>query len=460
MHQLKLTLTPHWENESVSCLDVAAYCDAACLPQDCAEPMLRYCDHAFNNLVPYPEYDVLEMADSCGSLTWQVAKKTAFTTMLEEYGYFFDRQPEGELHWTLRLYPRVLPEGYVASPYMDLRAEPLGMNGSGMFIFAVPCTEEKLHITLAWDLSLLPAGARGILSLGEGTVEKDMKPDGLWQVLFNIGMMQAIETEDMGIYWFSEPNFDVRSVAEKLLPIYRYEAGHFGDASCTFRVFLRRDPFERSGGGTACPYAFISGYSAFGGMEAGKWFNMLLHEMTHTWPSMEDNPVGTGTWFSEGATEYFCTVLPYRGGFISAEETAKRLNEKIHERYYNNPYRSMDLMDIPPIQWKDRRAQPQPYGRGMLYLANTDCILRREGKGCVEDAFRGHNITSPISVDDWRAFITERLGEKGLRDFEAMCAGSLLIPEEGLFGDEIETYRDDVEIDGVRMEAYSWRARQ
>lgn len=146
--------------------------------------------------------------------------------------------------------------------------------------------------------------------------------------LYNTGMMHAVEEDGFGVYWFSEPNFDAESVARRMLPIFHYEKNYFGDGDAQFRVFLRRDPFVNSNGGSACPYAFISGYSAYGGADPERWFNTLLHEMTHTWPSMTDFNVGEGTWFSEGGTEYYCTILPYKGGFVDAQFTVDRLNER------------------------------------------------------------------------------------------------------------------------------------
>ena len=365
------------------------------------------------------------------------------------------------VHWSMRLLPRVLPEGYRSSPYYDFRAEPNGLNGSGMFSFMLPATGQKqIRVHLEWDLSEMPAGTRGIWSYGEGSVDKVLTQWQIMLTLFDTGLMHAVEKDGFGVYWLSEPDCDVKSVAEKLLPIFRYESSYFHDENAMFRVFLRRDPFPQSGGGSACPYAFISGFSAFGGMDADRWFNVLIHEMTHTWPSMTDFNVGEGTWFSEGATEYYCTMLPYKGGYLDADFTVKCINDKITDRYYTNPYREMPNMEIPKIQWKDRRAQTVPYGRGFLYLANVEAKLRRRSLGSIDEIVKQHSITDPMTSDDWEKFVRQKLGEEGIREFEDMKAGKLLIPEENLFGDAFITVKDTIELEGKKVFGYHWEVRK
>lgn len=461
MDTLNLTLAPRWGNDTVMDMTICGAFPASGIPADNAKPALDYSDQAFGGICPFPDYEELTVSDDLGEVPWRLDAAPSCYSAATFKGFYFERPVQGTVRWSYRILPRVLPEGYRSSPYYDFRAEPLGLNGSGMFAFILPNTENaQVRIHLDWDLSNMPEGARGIWSYGEGSVEKVLSA---WQIrlsLFNTGIMQSVEHGCFGVYWFSEPYFAVKDVAERLYPIYQYMADYFHDTGSSFRVFLRRDPFEISGGGSACPYAFISGYSAMGGMDADKWFNVLIHEMTHTWPSMADFNVGEGTWFSEGCTEFYCTMLPYHGGFLDAEFTVKCINAKIQGRYYDNVHREMPNMEIPKIQWQDRRAQEVPYGRGFLYLANVDLQLRRAGKGSIDDIVVKYSVADPMPLQEWKDFVLERLGEKGLQEFEDMAAGRLMVPEPDLFGPEIVTVRDEIELNGKKTISYHWEVRK
>lgn len=315
MKQLTLLLKPRWGEDTVANMSVYAAYPASEFDKDLSKPALQYAEQAFGGLCPFPEWEDFSITDDLGDIPFEIKDIPSFYTAATYKGIFFLRAPDGEVKWSMKLLPRVLPEGYRSSPYYDFRAEPLGLNGSNMFSIIFPAVpiQTPVAVHLDWDLSEMPEGARGIWSYGEGAVDKVLP---LWQImltLYNTGMMHAVEEDGFGVYWFSEPNFDAESVARRMLPIFHYEKNYFGDGDAQFRVFLRRDPFVDSNGGSACPYAFISGYSAYGGADPERWFNTLLHEMTHTWPSMTDFNVGEGTWFSEGGTEYYCTILPYKG---------------------------------------------------------------------------------------------------------------------------------------------------
>lgn len=452
---LSITLKPHWAQDTVAYMDAYFSCPARMFEKT-EGLVLDYSDQAFGGLCPFPDYSDFLLCDEEGAVPYRLDEAPTSYSAATFKGFYTQRPLSGKVRWSYRMMPRILPEGYRSSPYYDFRAEPLGLNGSGMFAFILPVTTQTVSVQLDWDMSEMPEGTRGIWSYGEGTVKKDLTP---WQIrlsLFNVGKMQAFEHEDFGVYWFSEPYFDARATAEKLYPIFQNMKAYFGDHDSSFRVFLRRDPFKISGGGSACPYAFISGYSAFGGMDADHWFNVLIHEMTHTWPSMQDYRVGEGTWFSEGCTEFYCTMLPYRAGLLDVDFTVRCINEKIRDRYLSNVYREMPNDKIPDVQWKDRRAQTVPYGRGFLYLANTDFKLRSQNKGSIDDIVRKHSIMNPMSVQEWTDFVRERLGEKGLQDFKDMIGGKLVVPVDGLFGPEIITVKDEIELDGKKVISYHW----
>ena len=461
MDLLTLTLKPRWGNDTVADLIVSASFPAAAIPSEPGKPELSYPEIAYGGRCPFPDYEILALTDDLGDMPYHLDSTASFYDSAPCRGIFFERPANGTLRWSTRLLPRILPEGYQSSPYFDFRAEPLGLNGCGHFAFILPQTGDVPLLTrLDWDLSEMPEGARGIWSFGEGTVEKVLTS---WQVrmtLFNTGLMHCFERDGLGVYWFSQPDMDVAAIAERLYPIYRYMKDYFHDTESRFRVFLRRDPFRFSGGGSACPYSFISGYSAYGGTDEAHWFDVLIHEMTHTWPAMEDPADGDSAWFCEGCTEFYSTLLPYRGGFLDAEATVRSLNDKITGCYLNNRYRLTPNAELPAIQWQDLRAQKIPYGRGFLYLANVDARLRRLGKGSIDEFVIPHDILHPSTQQEWVDFVRAKLGESGLREFQDMLDGKLIIPEENLFGPDIVTVQSEVELDGEKVISWHWEVRQ
>lgn len=460
MERLTLTLYPHWENDTVRDMTVISSYPAEGLSQSEDHPSLEFPTDAFGGLCPFPEWTELIFIDDEGELPYKIKDSQGLSPAAKWKGVWFTRAPKGVIEWRMTILPRILPEGYRTSPYYDFRAEPLGLNGSGMFTFILPAVgmDQRMHVDFNWNLDDMPEGCRGIWSYGEGHVERELSQWETMLTLYNTGLMQSVESDCFGVYWFAEPDFDIRAIAERVLPIYLYEREFFCDTESNFKVFIRRDPFVYSGGGSACPYAFISGYSAYGNNDAEHLFRTIIHEMTHTWPSMVDFNVGEGTWFSEGATEYYSTLIPYWGGFLDAEFTADSLNEKITDRYLDNVYREMPNNQIPAIQWQDRRAQTVPYGRGFYYLANLESKLRKHGKGSIDEIVKRHSQLNPITPKEWEAFVYEKLGDEGLSDYENMKAGVVVEPEEELFGPEIETLMHMTEINDKQVQSWHWKA--
>lgn len=455
---MKTTLAPHWSVDTVDRLTVKI--EVSALAVENGQAGLHFPDQAYGGAVPFADYHDLQITDDLGPVSFVVKPSPSRSTDMIYQGVYFDRAVSGEVKWTYDLTPRVLPASYRSSPYYDFRNETGGLNGCGLFALMMPNTEEKMQVSWHWDLTEMPASTRALWSYGEGDVKKVLSPYEVAFSLFNVGVMNSRENESFGIYWYGELETDVDYAFNKLSQIFDYMKKYFHDEDSVFRVFLRRDPFEHSGGGSACKYAFISGYSAQKPIKLEEWIKVLIHEITHTWPAMDDTVVGQGTWFEEGCTEYYCTVLPARAGLVSPEFTVEQINEITQSRYYQNVHRNLPADEIPKIQWQDRRAQPVPYGRGMVYLGNVDQELRSADQGSIDD-FVAQFIKRPDpNVTDWLAFVTERLGDKGQQEFVEMMAGKTVIPLPGIFGEKFEavkyltTNEDDQEII-----AYRWQLK-
>lgn len=456
---LTLTLKPHWENGTVAWTHIAFSFPAHALPE---KPEIRYADKGFGGIIPFPEYDEFYLSDDRGDLAYTLIDSPNSmrngTVLFKDI--LFEREAYGTVRWGYRALPRVLPENYRSSPYFDFRSEPNGMNGIGFFSFMLPKAGTKFHASVHWDMSEMPEGARGVFWCAADDFEIDTDTMEFMMGYYAVGLMNAVEDQSFGVYWFGETSFDAAALAAKLSALFHVFAEFFHDKNAVYRIFLRRDPFEASGGGTAGTRSFISGYSATGDVDMEQWYATLAHEILHNWPEMNDDNYGEGTWYNEGCAEYYSTLLPLRAGLTKPEYAAKQINDKVAFRYLDNPYREVSNMDIAEVQWKDRRAQTVPYGRGCLYLANTDAELKRLNKGSIDDFISIHNKYNPITEEDWTAFIRERLGEDGIQKFENMKAGNLFAPAPDAFDGQFDCQAVDVELDGKHAKSYRWTVRK
>lgn len=459
MEKLKFTIKPYWSDNTVTAVDINAKIAAETIKGK--KPALDFCSDAWENLIPFPEYEELKVSDDMGEIPFEIRESPSNWGGINYKGLYFKREVKGQVCYSYRIYPRILPEGYRSSPYYDFRNEPYGLNGSGCFAFILPYTTENLLFDLQWDMSEMPKDARAIWSYGRGDTKKELTPWDIRFTFFACGVMECEEEGDFGIYWFGEPTFNVRSVTKRLAKLFEYMAEFFQDNDSEYRIILRRDPFEYSGGGSAAARSFISGYSALGTVDVEEWYATLAHEMVHNWPFFDDTVTGTGTWYSEGIAEYYSTVLPYRAGFLDAEYTVRQMNRRGKERYLDNIYREVPNMEIPAIQWKDRRAQTVPYGRDFVYLSNVEAQLNRAGKGSIDEITVLYTMPKKSLMTEmvWTEFIRERLGEEGLKEFEDMKAGKLVIPDKDGFGEAFTVVEDEIELDGRKEKTYRWILR-
>lgn len=457
MNDLKLRLKPHWNEGTVDYMWLYYEYPAEELT---TSPEIDYGDQGFGGLCPFPEYDHFSLTDDKGEIEYELKDSPSDYQGIEYKGIYFSRPAEGQVKWSYRLKTRVLPEEYVASPYYDFRNEPLGVNGAGYFAFMLPPGRKEFVLDLIWDMSEMPEGSRGVFNYACGDFRKKFDSRELRMSYFAAGLMKAVETENFGVYWFSDPDTDMLPLAEKLKDLYLFNSKFFNDENGIYRIFFRRDPFEKSDGGSAAYRSFMAGYSAYGTTKWDRMYTLLCHEMIHNWPMMDDSITGTATWYNEGCAEYYSTMLPLRAGFASTEYEAVQINEKLGERYYDNPLRELSNMELARVQWQDRRGQVVPYGRGMIYLANTDAELKRAGKPSIDTIITSYNWDIQITLENWENFIRENLGEEGIRKFEEMKSGKLIIPDPDAFDGKFEFYEHEVEKDGITMTSYRCRAKQ
>lgn len=347
----------------------------------------------------------------------------------------------GSYEYRYRVWPRrVGPEGHSA-PLFDFRAEPGGVNGAGVAFLALP-PFERAQAGLYWDLSAMPKGCSAACAFFEGDGERTASREELLYSYYACGALKKEAAQDFGMYWFGEPPFDAAEAAGRLLRLFAYMKEFFGETEeKPYRIFVRKDPFDDSGHGTAGQRSFLFGYSDAMVPTVDSLMDLLAHEMVHNWPTMRDEPAGTATWYVEGCAEYYSIVLPLRAGITGYGHTERALNRRCAP-YFGNPYRLTANLEAGRHYWEDSAAQRMPYGRGFFYLARTDAQLREASGGArsLDDIVLAlcHGPAEKQTEEEYQRLLEKELGEEGLTAYEEMKNGALMVPPPELFGGVFE----------------------
>ena len=446
-NQLQITLSPHLLTETVDRIHVRV--------SVCQEGLDLLCFPAsgFSGRIPFATCQNLQCRDNEGPLSFAVSDMRD-EGPLSYKKLKFERKVAGTLICSYDAYPRELPENYRSCPYFDFRSEELGATGSGLFLLILPEDKNQIYeVSTRWILDDLPRGYGAGFNFKEDIVA-DLKT--IRFSFFMVGKMHRIASASADFRWLKDPaGFDMRALAEKTTSIFDAMKAYFNDSESTFTIFIRRDPFPLSGGGTACPYAFISGYSTQGTTDIRRWENVLVHEMAHTWLKMGASVSGFPlTWFIEGSVEYYSAFVPYRAGFYDKEYMCWLINNKATERYYSKKYRTCSEKEIAEIQWKDMEAQTVPYGKGFMYLSLIDYKLRRKNRSL--DSIIIGKYHCQLTEQNWLDFIEEEFGPDGIREYYDMLNGKLIVPPEDIFeGFCCEAFETD--IDGQTSLSYRWK---
>lgn len=367
-----ITLKPYAEHGTVTKMEIVYRFEQ--LERAEGEELCRF--QVCTVSIPGCEPEALWAEDACGAL--ELSKKESKPYPYEFQHIFANRPLRGAVAVGYTVRPRELKPETICGPYFDLRTEDGGANSAGIS-FLADFMDYEGEITLHWDFSEMPAGSAGVCTWGEGDVTYTGPLEKLRQCYFAFGRIQSITEGDFGFYWLSEPQFDIGAIAVYTRELFGKMRTFFRDTESVYRIFVRKDPFNHSGG-TALRRSYMFGWNEAEPVTVQDKQNILAHEMVHNWPQLNDDPYGITSWYSEGTAEYYSIMLPLREGLID-KETALREIQTRTDGYYTNPTRHMENIEAAQICWQDRRAQRIPYGRGIFFLANTDVQIREATKG-------------------------------------------------------------------------------
>ena len=331
-----------------------------------------------------------------------------------------------------------------AAPPFELRSEAGAFSGAGLVFLLLPESTAPHRLVLRWDLSALPAGARGVSSLGVGDVVLDQPypPARFARAYYmggDIGLVPA-DSDGRGFFgaWMGEPPFDARELLDWTGRLYGHYGRFFGDATAPrYGVFLRRN-LVNPGGGVGLLDSFVGTFDT--GLDVGDFKLTLAHEMFHTRSPYIVNPPGLASqWFPEGLAVFYQRVLPWRFGLVGSRAVLDDIN--FHAgRYFTNALGDAAYAQVPLRFWEDTRIRTIPYDRGSFYFVVVDHALRRQsgGRRSLDDLMlelrRRERAGAKLSMADWESVLRAELGEVAVSQFRAMLAGAWMVPESGAFG--------------------------
>lgn len=333
--------------------------------------------------------------------------------------------------------PRAVDAQTRNGPLFDLRTQPGGVMGAGVYFLALPQNAggAPYRMSLKWDLDGMPKGARGIWSGGEGPQSLVAPSDVLAFSFYAAGAVQsepATGTSDFGLYWLAKPPFEIAPLAAGLRTLYGSMAAFFNDAGAPYRIFIRANPYP-AGGGTALAKSFMFGYGVNGETASTDLQMLLAHEMTHNWPRLTDDDHASTAWYTEGMAEYYSAILTLRAGVIGQAKFLEVINDRA-TGYATNPYRDLSNAAVGAKFWVDARAQRVPYGRGFMYLARVDAQLRAATGNAyslddvVKEILARQKRGEKAGIAEWLALVTAKLGEGARTEYQAMADGQPQVP--------------------------------
>lgn len=363
----------------------------------------------------------------------------------------------------------VQPVGAPNGPPFGIRPVAGGVSGAGSGFLVLPEEVSTSVTKVHWDLGELAPGSSAASSYGDGDFRIDGSPDRLIQSWFMAGPAGRYpETGDANGFsatWLGSPPFDPHAEMKFAGEVYEYLGDFFPhlDPAPRYRVFMRILETPPFGGGTALTNSFmLSRGPAKPGESTEGPDGLFFHEMIHQFAGGIEGPVGVTSWFSEGLTSYYTTLLQLRGGFNTVDEYGASINDVVR-RYFSSPARNWSAERIVETGFGDEAIRHTPYVRGHLYFANLDSQIRAASDGkrdldaVLRELFARRESGETFDRDAWVKIVTGEVGPEAAMQFEAVVLqGETILPASDAFGPCFERRPARLAIDGEDIESYEW----
>jgi hypothetical protein len=410
----------------------------------------------FSLIAPIANVGVIQIADRVMGLTVKDQIGSVPLKMMDDApaadgsAYYRHWRATREIAYPVLIHYRaaVQPAGSPNGPSFGIRPAGGGVAGAGGGFLLLPENVGTNSSHLHWNLSGLAEGSIGVISSGEGDVDIPGPPSNLneqWMLAGPAGSYRAQAGSPFFGYWLGKPPFDAAEEMAWSARAYAYLAISFRylDPPPPYRVFIKTMDSAPYGGGSAMPWpggGFLLGIGTAyrHGQNLTEIRETFFHEMTHQWTGhMQEE----GSWFTEGLTVYYSTILPLRGDLETVDQYGKTIND-LALRYYESPSRNWTEEKISQSGFSNEDARQTPYRRGALYFADLDFKLRASSSGKVNldtvlyPLFVARSKGTPLTQEAWETMLMRQLGPDAVTDFRnsVINASKTIVPASGAFG--------------------------
>jgi predicted metalloprotease with PDZ domain len=410
----------------------------------------------------------LEVTDSQGAVPFTIEDDPAVKGGFPYFRHWrAERAVAGRV--TISYRSLVQPAGAPNGPPFGIRPAAGGVSGAGSGFLVLPENVASAVSKVRWDLSDLAPGSIAASSYGDGDFEIEGAPAELIQAWYMAGPAgrypEAGDTNGFSATWLGTPPFDPNAAMQFAGEVYEYLGDFFPHLSPAprYRVFIRILDTPPFGGGTALTSSFMLSRGPAGPDESTEGPNgLFFHEMIHQFVGGIEGPVGVTSWFSEGLTSYYTTLLQLRGGFSSVNDYGASINEVVRN-YYTSPARNWSAERIVETGFADEDVRHTPYVRGHLYFANLDSQIRAASHGrrnldmVLRELFQRREDGKAFDRDAWIAVVSQEVGSEAAEQFEAVILeGETIVPASDAFGPCFQRESAVFADEDREIKAYEW----
>lgn len=363
----------------------------------------------------------------------------------------------------------VQPPHAPGGPPFGIRPSAGGVSGAGSGFLVLPENVGPAALGVSWDLGGLAPGSLAASSFGDGHFELEAPPEELMQGWYMAGPAgrypESGAAHGFSATWLGTPPWD--PLAEMLFAaeVYAYLGDFFPHLrpAPRYRVFIRVLDTPPYGGGTALTNSFmLSRGPAKPGESKDGPDGLFFHEMIHQFVGGIEGPVGVTSWFSEGLTSYYTTLLRFRGGFSSLEEYGDDVNG-VFRRYWTSRARNWPAVQIVETGFGDEEVRHTPYNRGHLYFADLDARIRAASDGArsldavLRELFARREAGETFDRAAWIAVVEAEAGPGAGELFEAVILrGETILPAPDAFGPCFVRRAAVLDTGSERLESHEW----
>lgn len=358
-----------------------------------------------------------------------------------QISYKFGREVNGTLKVIYEL-DTERHDPYARNPGFSIAEHDRGVTVAGVTFLLIPC-DKPYEYRVSYDLSDLPADASSFAGDRSGNFDLTGPSELIKFRYYAIGQLIDFHRKGSKLHIITLDDDDrfFAELADTASVYFDYMESFFhdDDEDYSFILYPTRRTELTGTALTRCCYLGIGNDRI---SDVSEIENVLAHELTHNWCSVQDEEY-LSSLFAEATAEYYSCYMQYHTGQTDLDGYVREINAKL-QGYYANPWRDHAYKEVYDKSWTHAYAQKIPYIKGILMLLKMDSAVKRatDNTKSLDDLILA-NIDASKSGDVWdlERFIRETdnltCGE-GSRILTDVLGEGLMTPPEGFFGDGYE----------------------